>query len=149
KTSTGSININTNASMPAAVEELCKAGLNSIRVSLNSVRKKIYEAYYLPNNYEFEALAESIRIVRKYNGWASVNYFVFPGMTDDAEEYEALREFIRQTNLTMIQWRNFNIDPDWYLEKIGVSKTGEPLGIKNMMKLIKDEFPHLTYGYFN
>lgn len=149
KTLKGSININTNASMPEAVEKLCKAGLNSIRVSTNSVRKKIYEAYYLPNNYEFEALAESIRVVRKYHGWASINYFVFPGMTDDVEEYEALRKFIRETNLSMIQWRNFNIDPDWYLEKIGVTETGEALGVKHVMKMIKEEFPHITYGYFN
>lgn len=148
-TQAGSININTNGSMPAAVEELCKAGLNSIRVSLNSVRKKVYEAYYLPNNYSFEALAESVKVVRKYNGWASINYFVFPGMTDDREEYEALRKFIRDTNLSMIQWRNFNIDPDWYLERIGVTDTGEIMGIKKVMDLIKEEFPHITYGYFN
>ncbi len=140
RTQRGSININTNASMPEAVEELCKAGLNSIRVSTNSVRKKIYEAYYLPNNYGFEALAESIRVVRKYNGWASINYFVFPGMTDAVEEYEALRKFIRETNLSMIQWRNFNIDPDWYLEKIGVTETGECLGVKNVMKMIREDF---------
>jgi len=149
KTSKGSININTNASMPDAVEELCKAGLNSIRVSTNSARKKIYESYYLPNNYEFEALAESIKVVRKYNGWASINYFVFPGMTDEVEEYEALRKFIRDTDLNMIQWRNFNIDPDWYLEKIGVKEIGETLGVKNVMSMIKDEFPNLTFGYFN
>jgi molybdenum cofactor biosynthesis enzyme MoaA len=149
KTSKGSININSNASMPGAVEELCKAGLNSIRVSTNSVRKKIYESYYLPNNYEFEALAESIKVVRKYNGWASINYFVLPGMTDAVEEYEALRKFIRETDLNMIQWRNFNIDPDWYLEKIGVTETGECLGVKKVMQLIKEEFPHITYGYFN
>lgn len=149
KTQKGSININTNASMPEAVEELCKAGLNSIRVSTNSVRKEIYTPYYLPNNYTFEALAESIKVVRKYNGWASINYFVFPGMTDDVDEYEELRKFIRETDLTMIQWRNFNIDPDWYLDKIGVSETGEPIGMRKMIGLIRDEFPHLAFGYFN
>jgi pyruvate-formate lyase-activating enzyme len=149
KTQLGSININTNASMPASVEELCKAGLNSIRVSTNSVRKKIYESYYLPNNYSFEALAESIRVVRKYNGWASINYFVFPGMTDSVEEYEELRKFIRSTDLNMIQWRNFNIDPDWYLERIGVSDTGETIGVKKMIRLIREEFPKVVFGYFN
>lgn len=149
KTMLGSININTNGSMPDAVEALCKAGLNSIRVSLNSVRKNIYEAYYLPNNYGFEALAESIRVVRKFNGWASINYFVFPGMTDDREEYESLRKFIRETDLSMIQWRNFNIDPDWYLEKIKVRETGEIMGVNTVMKLIREEFPNLVYGYFN
>jgi molybdenum cofactor biosynthesis enzyme MoaA len=149
KTDRGSININTNGSMPKAVEALCKAGLNSIRVSTNSLRKEIYEKYYLPNNYTFEALAESVKVVRKYGGWASINYFTFPGMTDDVAEYEALRKFIRDTDLSMIQWRNFNIDPDWYLRKIKVKETGEAIGIKTVMKEIKKEFPHLTYGYFN
>ena len=41
-TSKGSININTNGSMPKAVKALCEAGLDSIRVSTNSVRKEIY-----------------------------------------------------------------------------------------------------------
>lgn len=145
----GSININTNGSKPNAVRELCKAGLNSIRVSLNSVREHIYNPYYRPNNYQFSDLAESIKIVREYGGWASINYFVFPGMTDSVDEYEALRTFIRETGLSMIQWRNFNIDPDWYLGKIGVTDTGECLGMKQMLELIREEFPDLKYGYFN
>ncbi len=49
----------------------------------------------------------------------------------------------------MIQWRNFNIDPDWYLGKIGVTETGECLGIRQMMDLLKEEFPGLKFGYFN
>ena len=49
----------------------------------------------------------------------------------------------------MIQWRNFNIDPDWYLGKIGVVETGEMLGVKQLMELIKEEFPGLKFGYFN
>jgi len=145
----GSININTNGSKPAAVKALCEAGLDSIRVSTNSVRKHIYEAYYRPNNYVFEDLAESIRVVRSYGGWASINYFVFPGMTDSVEEYEALRKFIRETDLTMIQWRNFNIDPDWYLGKIGATDTGDILGVKQLMELIHEEFPEVKFGYFN
>jgi hypothetical protein len=46
----------------------------------------------------------------------------------------------------MIQWRNFNIDPDWYLGKIGVTEVGELLGVKQLMELIKDEFPKLQFG---
>lgn len=148
-TSKGSININTNGSKPDAVEELCKAGLNSIRVSTNSAQKSIYEAYYKPNNYQFEDIVESLKVVRRYNGWTSINYFVFPGMTDALVEYEALRKLIRETELNMIQWRNFNIDPDWYLGKIGVIDTGDSIGIKQMMELIQEEFPLLKFGYFN
>ena len=148
-TQKGSININTNGSKPEAVRILCEAGLNSIRVSTNSARREIYLPYYRPNNYEFEDIIESLKIVSAYGGWTSINYFVFPGMTDTVEEYEALRKLIIDTDLCMIQWRNFNIDPDWYLGKIGVSETGETLGIKQLMGLIQQEFPRLKYGYFN
>jgi pyruvate-formate lyase-activating enzyme len=148
-TQQGSININTNGSKPDAVKVLCEAGLNSIRVSMNSARKAIYSAYYLPNNYQFEDIVQSLKTVHAAGGWTSINYFVFPGMTDSVEEYEALRTLIRDTGLNMIQWRNFNIDPDWYLEKIGVADTGECMGVRQMMQLLQEEFPALKFGYFN
>jgi pyruvate-formate lyase-activating enzyme len=148
-TDKGSININTNGSKPDAVKALCEVGLNSIRVSTNSARKHIYEPYYRPNNYQFEDTIESLKVMRSYGGWASINYFVFPGMTDSVEEYEALRKLIIDTDLSMIQWRNFNIDPDWYMGKIGVNETGEMLGVKQLMSLIAEEFPKVKFGYFN
>ena len=148
-TGKGSININTNGSKPDAVKALCEAGLNSIRVSLNSAQKHIYTAYYRPNNYQFEDILESIRVVKKYNGWASINYFVFPGVTDSADEYEALRALIKSTNVDMIQWRNFNIDPDWYMGRTGIGEVNETLGVKQLMELLKEEFPSLQYGYYN
>lgn len=148
-TKKGSININTNGSKPDAVEKLMQAGLDSIRVSMNSARKDIYTKYYQPNNYQFEDIVESLRVVKKHGGWSSINYFVFPGMTDSIEEFDALCELIRSTGLSMIQWRNFNIDPDWYLGKMGITETGECMGIQQMMDLIHEEFPNLKFGYFN
>jgi hypothetical protein len=148
-TSRGSININTNGSKPDAVKALCEVGLDSIRVSTNSARREIYMPYYRPNNYDFDDIIESLKVVRSYGGWTSINYFVFPGMTDTVAEYEALRKLIIDTDLSMIQWRNFNIDPDWYLGKIGVGETGEILGVKQLMELIKEEFPRLRFGYYN
>ena len=148
-TQRGSININTNGSKPASVQALCDAGLNSIRVSMNSAQKHIYEAYYRPNNYVFEDIVESLRVMRSSGGWTSINYFVFPGITDSPEEYEALRKLIQTTDLRMIQWRNFNIDPDWYMGKIGYSDSGEAMGIGNLMDLLRQEFPLLKFGYFN
>jgi pyruvate-formate lyase-activating enzyme len=148
-TKKGSININTNGSKPDAVKALCEAGLNSIRVSTNSARREIYMPYYRPNNYDFDDILESLNVVRDFGGWTSINYFVFPGMTDSEAEYEALRKLIRSTGLNMIQWRNFNIDPDWYLGKIGVSDTGPCMGVKQLQGLIREEFPDLRFGYFN
>jgi pyruvate-formate lyase-activating enzyme len=148
-TSKGSININTNGSKPNAVKALCEVGLNSIRVSTNSARPEIYLPYYRPNNYQFEDIVESLKVVKSFGGWTSINYFVFPGMTDSVAEYEALRQLIIDTDLDMIQWRNFNIDPDWYLGKMSVIDSGEILGMKQLMQLLKEEFPGLKYGYFN
>lgn len=148
-TDKGSININSNGSKPDAVKVLFDAGLNSIRVSINSARKDIYTKYYRPNNYTFEDVIESLQVARDCGGWSSINYFVFPGMTDSVAEYEALRKLIIDTDVKMIQWRNFNIDPDWYLGLIGVGETGEMMGVKQMMDLLREEFPTLKFGYFN
>jgi len=148
-TDRGSININTNGSKPNSVRALCEAGLNSMRVSMNSAQKHIYTPYYRPNNYQFEDLFESLKIMRSFGGWTSINYFTFPGMTDTEAEYEALRKLIIETDLQMIQWRNFNIDPDWYLGLIGITETPELMGVKQMMQLLRDEFPNLKFGYFN
>jgi hypothetical protein len=70
-------------------------------------------------------------------------------MTDSEEEYEALRKLISGTGLNMIQWRNFNIDPDWYLGKIRCTDTGDAMGVRPMMELLREEFPLLKFGYFN
>lgn len=148
-TSTGSININTNGSMPKAVEKLMQAGLNSIRVSTNSARADIYTKYYQPNNYKFEDIIESLRVVNRNGGWTSINYFVFPGMTDSIAEFDALCELISTTGLNMIQWRNFNIDPDWYLGRMGITETGECMGVNQLMNAVHEEFPNVKFGYFN
>ena len=148
-TDKGSININSNGSNPVAVAALAAVGLDSLRVSTNSARPDIYNAYYRPNNYTFQDIVESLKAMTAAGKWTSINYFVFPGMTDTVAEYEALRQLIKDTGLKMIQWRNFNIDPDWYLGKIGVTEPGEIMGVKQMMELIREEFPDLKFGYFN
>ena len=149
KTSKGIINLNTNGSRPKAVEELFRAGLNSIRVSMNSAQEKWYNLYIRPVNFTQADAIESLRIARRFNAWSSINYFVMPGITDTAEELNALRVIIENARINMIQWRNFNIDPDWYLGKINVADTGEFLGVKQLMELIHEEFPKVKFGYYN
>ena len=148
-TQKGIINLNTNASKPKAVEEMCKAGLQSIRVSMNSVQEENYLRYYKPVNYKFADVLESIKIARSYGIWVSVNYFVFPGYTDEMHEVEALRKFIATYDISMIQWRNFNIDPEWYAEVVPPVKDGKYMGVKNLVGAMRNEFPGLYHGYFN
>lgn len=156
-TDRGIININTNASRPAVVEELCKAGLDSIRVSLNSAQKRYYEAYYRPRHYGFEDVVESLRVMRRYNRWASINYFVFPGFTDHPEEVSALERLIEEVKINMIQARNLNIDPEWYIEELGLKElaasngkaAAKPIGILAWIERISQKFPWIKWGYFN
>nr|MBP6316117.1 radical SAM protein [Chitinophagaceae bacterium] len=148
-TQKGSININTNGSNPVAVKKLMEVGLNSIRVSLNSFRDEYYTPYYRPNNYQLQDLLESLKTVTDMGGWASINYFVFPGVTDSVAEVDALLKAIEYTKLNMIQWRNFNIDPDWYLGNLGVTDTGACYGMAQMLQIVREEFPQIKFGYFN
>ncbi len=149
QTQKGIVNLNTNASKPQAVEALCKAGLQSMRVSMNSVQQAHYESYYQPVNYAFDDVLESIDIARRYGVWVSINYFVFPGYTNEMSEVTALKKFIAQHDISMIQWRNFNIDPEWYAEIVAPTTPGNYVGMKQCVETLRQEFPKLYHGYFN
>jgi len=49
----------------------------------------------------------------------------------------------------MIQWRNFNIDPDWYIEKLGIIDNLESMSMQSLFNKIKHDYPNIAYGYFN
>jgi pyruvate-formate lyase-activating enzyme len=151
KTGRGILNINTNASLPRAVERLCKAGLNSMRVSLNSAQPDFYKAYYRPKNYSFDDVRKSIVIAKQYGVWVSLNYLAFPGFTDHPSEIRALEALLRATGIDMIQTRNLNIDPAWYADILDMRKKlgGEPLGMPKWVAGLRKKFPRVNLGYFN
>lgn len=144
----GTINMNTNASIPAKVRLLCEAGIDSFRVSLNSPQKKYYELYFRPRGYSYSDVLRSIEIAKKYKKFVSINLFVFPGFTDSSQQVKALRQFIKRSGIDMIQWRNLNIDPQRYLERFPHEGL-HPQGILELIAGIAKEFPHLKTGYFN
>lgn len=148
-TQRGTINLNTNASLPDAVRKLRGAGLDSIRVSLNSCQAKYYEAYYQPRGYTFEDVRRSIRVMKETGGYVSINYFVLPGFTDAQDEWDALRSLIDETKLDLIQLRNLNIDPEWYLSSLKAQKNPKQIGIRKLINSLKRQFPDVRLGYFN
>ncbi len=148
-TGRGTINLNTNGSLPDAVEKLCRAGLQSIRVSMNSARPEYYEKYFRPKGYSFEHARRSISVVKENGGFASINYFVLPGFTDQKSEWDALRKLISETRLDLIQMRNLNIDPDWYMDELRPDLSEKEIGIQRLISQIRDEFPDVRLGYFN
>jgi pyruvate-formate lyase-activating enzyme len=152
-TKRGIININTNGSRPEAVKLLLDAGLDAIRVSLNSAQEPWYNAYYKPRGYAFADLKESLKAVVGAGRKASINYFVFPGVSDREREIEALLDLVAETGLHLIQWRNLNLDPELYLATLGgpqaLLDAGDALGLPALLHELKAQHPHLRYGYFN
>ena len=150
KTKKGIINLNTNASKPVWIEKLFCAGLDSIRVSMNSCQDLYYERYFRPHDYTFSEVVESLRVARQYHRWASINYFVFPGFTDHPAELSALKNVISDTKINMIQTRNLNIDPQWYIETMEIDHELEKsLGMNQWIQQIRLNFPWIKLGYFN
>lgn len=152
-TKRGVINLNTNGSRPAEVLALAKAGLDSIRVSMNSAQEVWYTAYYRPRGYAFADLKESLKAVVGAGRKASINYFVFPGVSDREREIEALLDLVGETGLHLIQWRNLNLDPEIYVRTLGgpeaLIAAGEALGIPALLNEMRRQFPALRFGYFN
>jgi len=146
KTDRGTINLNTNGSFPKRVRRLCDAGLDSIRVTLNSAHPKYYNRYHRPKGYGFKDVVDCLGLTKEMGIYTSVNLLILPGFTDSEEEVEGWIELIRGTHLDLIQMRNLNIDPDLYLKEMGGS---HGMGISNMIGILKKEFPSLQFGYFN
>jgi len=148
RTAKGTINLNTNGSWPDRVQEAARAGLDSIRISLNSARPEFYKAYYRPSNYDFEDVLASISISRAHGLYTMLNYLVFPGITDQEEEIEALRNLILRTDTNFIHLKNLNIDPQLYLKTIPTTGS-KAIGMKKMTEILTREFPNVKLGYFN
>ncbi len=149
-TTRGTINMNTNGSKPDLVAKLLGAGLDSVRISLNSVRPDCYEAYFQPKDYRFRHVLKSIEYAINKGKYISVNYLNCPGFTDTPAEYDALKSFLTQLPINMIQWRNLNFDPQryWNLMQTVTTPTN-PIGMITLLDRVRKAFPTLKFGYFN
>ena len=149
RTDRGTINLNTNGSLPAAVDRLAASGLDSIRISLNSARPDTHRLYYRPRGFSLADVRESILIMKRHGRHVSLNYFILPGCTDDPAEYDALSELVATCRPDFIQLRNLNMDPEEYLRVIRHVPSGPPLGIRAWLERLRNEHPALRFGYFN
>jgi pyruvate-formate lyase-activating enzyme len=149
ETRRGTVHLNTNASKPEVVRALCDAGLDSIRVSLNSAREAAYEAYYQPRGYRFADVRESLRAAVGAGAHASLNLLCFPGLTDTEPELEALAALVEDTGLHMVQLRNLNIDPDLYRASLPPGLLGRGRGMRWLRAALARRCRGLRFGYFN
>jgi pyruvate-formate lyase-activating enzyme len=150
QTGSGTINMNTNGSLPGNLQRLFDAGLDSVRVSINSVRKRCYDAYFRPKGYRFADVLKSIDLALAYDKFVAINYLNCPGFSDTPREVDALVRFLELHPIQMIQWRNLNFDPIRYWNKMNaLSRHGKPMGMETVLKRVRTQFPELKFGYFN
>ncbi|MGA8099660.1 MAG: radical SAM protein [Candidatus Cybelea sp.] len=135
KCSNGTVNLNTNASLPAALERCINAGLQAVRISLNSFRPRVYSAYYRPQGYDLADVLGSIRMAISRGLRVSLNLLTHPGVTDDEEEVTAMEAFLSEESVAMVQTRTLNIDPAVYFEAVGRPRT--PIGMRQAIERIR------------
>lgn len=145
--SRGTVNFNSNGSMPDRVRMLCDAGMDSMRFSMNSAQEEYYNLYYRPVGYRFADVVESLAAAKEKGHFTMINYLVSPGLSDEPAEVEALLKLVGNTGVDMIQMRNLSIDPDFYNKRMGLK--GKGVGMYRMLQRLKTEFPRLQFGYFN
>lgn len=148
KTDRGTIHLNTNGSLPSVVSDMIDAGLDSIRVSLNSPSRHYYDRYFRQQSYSFDDVMRTISIALEAGIIVSINLFFLPGFTDMETEVSGLFSFLERFPVSMIQTRNLNIDPDFYLSSIGFTES-PPIGIGNLITLLRDKYPAIRLGYYN
>lgn len=146
-TGRGTINMNSNAGHVEGIKGICRAGLDSIRVSLISAREDVYRAYYRPRDYGLVQVRRSIEICRQQGVHVALNLLVIPGLTDRAGELEELVSLITATGVNQVQLRNLNIDPD-YLWRVLKPGEDDILGIPALIDTLKD-IPGLAVGNFS
>ena len=135
---------------PWIAEQLFDAGLDSVRISMNSIREKCYHTYFRPKGYRFADVLKSIDVALKQEKFVAINYLNCPGFSDTPQESEALVRFLEKHPVNMIQWRNLNFDPLRYWKKMNtVLRHGKPLGMKKLLQRIQEQFPNIKFGYFN
>lgn len=146
-TGKGFININTNAGLTDMIKLISDAGLDLMRVSTISALDDHYNAYYRPRLYGVDNVGRSLKYAADKGVYTSINYLIFPGVTDREEEIEAMVNFINQNDVKLIQMRNLNIDPEYYLGHIPKAR-GELLGMKTMLDIFRQECPNTVIGSF-
>jgi pyruvate-formate lyase-activating enzyme len=148
QTDIGYININTNGGLSDHLRAIVDAGLNLMRVSTISAVEAHYNAYYKPRGYTLNNVEKSLTYASQKGVFTSINYLIFPGVTDREEELEAMIEFARRSGLRRIQLRNLNIDPEGYYELLPKPQ-GEIFGMKQAIEILRAELPDVQIGSFS
>jgi len=145
----GSINVNTNGSMPEALSALADAGLDAVRISTNTASEDLYQAYYRPVGYRLEDVVDSMRVAKAKGLYLALNLLTFPGVTDREQEVERLCRLVKRVGVDQVQTRSLAMDPDlyWQIARDRGGR-GEAMGMRALLRALQDARPGLVIGNF-
>jgi pyruvate-formate lyase-activating enzyme len=150
ETRRGSLHANTNGSLPKALGRLIDAGLDSVRISLNSASPDLYAAWYRPQGYRLADVERSIRTAKEKGAYVALNLLTFPGVTDREGEAERLCALVARTEVDQVQTRPLAVDPDVYMAAArGRGAAGPAIGIRRLVAELKRARPGLVVGNFS
>jgi len=147
RTAAGVVHCNTNASSARALALLIDAGLQSVRVSLNSARPAAYGAYYRPRGYGFEDVCKSLQVASDAGIVISLNLLTHPGVTDEPDEIRCFERLLHDYSISMVQTRTLNVDPAEYFAAVG-RPIQRPLGMDAWLARLASNFPNVRIGNF-
>jgi pyruvate-formate lyase-activating enzyme len=146
-TRSGTIHLETNGSVPAALRRLAATGLDAVTIRIASARADTYEALQRPEGYRFADVRASLRIAAEQRLATSLLIPVLPGIFDRAEEIAALIGLageLREGSAILL--RDLAADP---LRALALMKGREPsIGVARALERLREELPHLRVGSF-
>ena len=108
--------------------------------------EELYNRYYRPQGYTFVDVKKSIAVGRENGLYICLNLLYFPGITDTEDELLALSELVGRHGVSMIQWRNLNIDPEYYLDLMKGYAQGPSMGLRSFMLPLPSSCPFISFS---
>jgi pyruvate-formate lyase-activating enzyme len=146
-TRSGTIHLETNGSVPAALRRLASTGLDAVTIRLASARADTYEALHRPEGYRFADVRAALRVAAEQRLATSLLIPVHPGVFDRPDEIAALVGLageLREGSAILL--RDLAADP---LRAVALAKAREAsIGVARALERLREELPHLRVGSF-
>lgn len=146
-TRSGTIHLETNGSVPAALRRLGATGLDAVTIRLGSARADAYETLHRPDGYRFADVRASLRVAAEQRLATSLLIPVLPGVFDRSEEVAAIVDLageLREGSAILL--RDLAADP---LRALTTLKAHESyVGVARALDRLREELPHLRVGSF-
>lgn len=144
----GTIQVTTAIPDPSSIKKWCEAGLDSIRINMNSAQKIYYDFFHAAEGVAFNDVVESFKIVQHFHRRSILNYGTFPGLTDHPDEVSALKKLVGDLKIETLQLHNLNIDPEWYMDELRLlNSRREQIGMQSWFIKLKKVFPGIQIGF--